>query len=245
MKVKRLLLYTVVFLSAFTLSLYLTFPVERVVKRVFFEKGLYPLKVSFYHFPPRLVVEELPFHGITLKNLVVKPLSFHRFKLESELCGGRLTATLSWPLSTVSYEVKELKLSECPFRFQEVNLEGIVNGRGYFNFEGKHLAGGKGEFELSKVKLKNLSFGIFSFKELALGSGVINYSVTSKDYLRVAGSLKGKDAEVSVKGSISYNPQNPVNSYLSLHFTVKMRTGKLAGRRFNFSVKGNFNSLRF
>ncbi len=245
MKVKRLLLYMVVFLTAFTFSLYLTFPFERVIKKVLFEKGLYPSDVSFYRFPPRLVIGKLPFYSVTLKNLVVRPLSFHRFKLESEFCGGRLTATLSWPLSRVSYEIEELKLSECPFRFQQFSLEGIVNGKGYFNFEGKHLTGGKGGFDLSKVKLKNLNFGIFSFKELSLGDGRIIYSVISKDYLSIAGSLKGRDAEVSVKGNVSYNPRNPVNSYLNLRFAIEMKTGKLAGQRFNFSVKGNLKSLRF
>ena len=245
MKVKRVLLYTLIFLTAFTVSLYFTFPFERVIKRVLFEKGLYPSEVSFRHFPPELFVGELPLKGITLRKLTVKPVSLHRFKIESELCGGRLWATSGWPPGRISFSLKEVRLSECPFRFQQIEAEGRADGKGYLDFSGKHLTGGKGEFTLSGVKVKNLNFGLFSFKELRMGEGRITYSVTSKDYVKINGNLKGKDAEVAVKGSVSYNPQNPENSYVNFQFAVEMKSGKLTGQRFNFTVRGNFNSLRF
>ena len=245
MKVKRVLLLTLVFLASFLFSLYLTFPFDRIAKKILFEKGLRPVNVSFHHFPPELLVGELPLNGIILKKLAVKPLSFNRFMLECELCGGRLDAVFSYPVRELSFKLMEVKLSSCPLDLKQAELNGTVGGAGNLTFKEKHLTGGKGEFELSGVDLKNINFGPFSFKKLNLGDGKIKYTVGPKDYVKLRGELKGKDADLTVKGSVSYNPRKLMNSYVNLVFSLSMKSGKFAGQKFNFTVRGNVNSLRF
>ncbi len=245
MKVKRALLLVLIFLVSFLFSLYLTFPFDRIAKEILFEKGLHPAKVSFHHFPPKLIIGELPYGNVTLKNVSISPVSFSKFKVSSELCGGHLNAVFSYPVKNLTFKLEDLKLSLCPLNLEQADLNGTVEGAGNLTFNEKHLTGGKGEFELSNVNLKDVNFGLFSFKELNLGDGKIKYSVNPKDYVKIRGELKGKDAELAVKGSISYNPQNHMNSYVNLVFSVSMKSGKFAGQKFNFTVRGNINSLRF
>lgn len=245
MKVKRAPFLFLVFFVSFIFSLYFTFPFERIAEKILYEKGFYPVNLSFRHIPPKLFIGELPFKGVTLKNVSISPLSFSRFRLSSELCGGRLSAVFTYPVKELNFKLEGVKLSSCPLTFNQVNLEGNLGGDGSLTFKGKHLTGDKGEFNLYKVKLKDVNLGLFSFKELDLGDGKVEYRVDTKDYVKISGKLKGKDAEVTVNGSLSYNPQNYLNSYINLVFSVSMKRGKFSGQKFNFTVRGNVNSLRF
>ena len=244
MKVKRALLLLSVFTLSFLISLYLTFPFERVAERVLIEKGFYPQKVSFHHFPPRLTIGELPFGGVTLKSVSIEPKGLKRFLVKAELCGGNLQVRTDTSLERVEFTVHGLELSRCPLK-SDFKLSGKLDGKGYLVFRKRQITDGKGEFTLSGVSLKNVSFGIFSFKELDLGEGRINYTVIGKNYLKVSGELNGKDARVEIKGNVSYNPRNYMNSYVNLSVSVSMKTGKLKGQKFRFTVRGSFNSLRF
>ena len=245
MKVKRALFLFLVFFVSFIFSLYFTFPFERFAEKVLYEKGFRPVNLSFRHFPPELFIEELPFKGVTLKNVSISPLSFSKFRLNSELCGGRLSAVFNYPIEELTFKLKGVKLSNCPLILNQAKLDGNLGGEGSLTFKGRYLTGGKGEFKLYRVKLKDVNFGLFSFKELNLGDGKVEYRVDTKDYVKVSGKLKGEDAELTVNGGVNYNPQNYLNSYVNLVFSVSMKSGKFAGRKFNFTVRGNVNSLRF
>lgn len=245
MKVRKTLVLILTFLFSFFLFLYLTFPFDRIAKRVLYDKGFQPEKVSFRRFPPELFIGELPVGSITLKNVVLFPLSFSRFRLNSELCGGRLSAVFSYPVKELTFNLEGIKLSDCPFNFSQAELAGVLGGEGNLTFKKRHLTAGKGRFRLSDLDLKNVNLGLFSLNALNLGNGSVEYTVSAKDYVRLNGSFSGRDAEVTVSGSVSYNPQNYLNSYVNLLFSVKMKGGKFAGKRFSFTVRGNVNSLRF
>ncbi len=244
MKVKRALLLFSVFTLSFLISLYLTFPFEKIAEKVLVEKGFHPQKVSFYHFPPRLTIEELPFSSVTLKSVSIEPKGLKRFLVKAELCGGNLEIRTNTSLERVEFTAHGLEFSRCPLK-SDFKLLGKLDGKGYLVFRKRQLTDGKGEFTLSGVRLKNVRFGIFSFKELDLGEGRVNYSVIGKNYLKVSGELNGKDAQVEIKGNVSYNPKNYMNSYVNLNVSVNMKTGKLKGQKFRFTVRGSFNSLRF
>jgi len=243
-KAKRALILFAVFLVSFSLSLYLTFPFERIVKKALVDRGLNPVGLHFNHFPPEVEIAELPFKGLVLKSVRVKPAGLKSFNAQATLCGGKISAEFNYPLKELKFEVNRLKIEKCPLKLQ-VKLAGNVDGKGSLDFKGKNIVAGKGKFLLSDVHLKDIEFGIFSFKELNLGNGELSYTVSSKNYLSIKGKLNGKDAEVSVKGGLSYNPKNVSSSYLNLKVNVKVKSGKLSGQKFNFTVRGNVNSLRF
>jgi hypothetical protein len=233
------------FVLFFLLSLYLTFPFERIALGVLQEEGIYPKELTFHHFPPEFTAKEVSLNGIKIENIVFKPsLSFKNFKVFGNLCSGKFEVGFNRKLTNANFHLEGVKLDRCPLN-SDVKVKGNLNGSGNLLFEKGLLRGGRGTFNLSGLNLENLNLGLISYKFLNLGSGDINYRVSGKNYLKVFGELSGKDADVSVNGGISVNLRNLNKSYLSFRVSVKLKTGNLKGRRFNFRVQGNPNSLRF
>ncbi len=243
MKVKRTIALTAVFILSLLFSLYLTFPFDRIATKIMVDRGLTPVGVEFRHFPPELLIGELPVGSLTLKNVAVKPVGVKKFSVEGNVCGGKFRLELTNPIGHLTFKLNSLKLENCPLKIP-VGVKGSIDATGNLVLKEKHVVGGKGKAVLLDVLLEDVNFGLFSFKKLDLGEGNIGYAVKSRDYISIKGNLKGKDAEVTVSGGFNYNPSNLLNSYLNLRVTVKLKKGKLAGKEFNFTIRGNVNSLR-
>ena len=226
---------------SFLFFLYLTFPFERIALRTFHRYGLNPANLSFNRLPPCLKVGKLPFGAVTLKNLSAYP-TLSGFKLNGELCSGKFSVETDRHLKSVKFKIESLKIQNCPIR--TAKLKGTVEGNGSLSFKGKNLKGGTGTFFLKGISLSKVNFGLFSFNLLELGSGNFKYKVAGRNYVKVSGELAGSDASVKVKGSVSVNPNRLERSYVNLRVSVKIKSGSLKGKRFNFSLRGNVNSLR-
>ena len=243
MKVKRTIALIVVFILSLLFSLYLTFPFDRIATKILVDRGLSPVGVEFRHFPPELLIGKLPIRGLTLENVAVKPIGVRRFAVEGNICGGKFRLELTNPIGHLTFKLNRLKLENCPLKIP-VKIMGSVDATGNLVLKGKHVVGGKGKAVLSDVLLKDVNFGLFSFKKLDLGEGNIRYAVESRNYISIKGNLKGKDADITASGGFSYNPSNFLNSYLNLRVSVKLKKSKFAGKEFNFTIRGNVNSLR-
>jgi hypothetical protein len=227
---------------SFLFFLYLTFPFEKLALRELHRNGLFPEKVFFSRFPPHFKIRGLHFGKLNLKEVSVYP-SFGGFKFKGKVCSGVFKGETDRKFSRIEFELKSLKVQSCPIG--NINLKGTVEGSGSLSLKGRNVLSGKGSFFFKGFSLSKVNFGLFSFKFLDLGSGSAEYKVSGKNYFKVKGELSGRDAEVKVRGSLSLNPRRFDRSYVNLKVSVKVESGSLKGKRFNFVLRGNVNSLRF
>ena len=241
----RRLFQILLFIFLFLTSLYLTFPFERFALNLLSERGVSVSELSFHHFTPSFTAEELVIGKLDLKDVQLKPSIFlNRFELLAKVCSGSLKVSFDRKLENIRFHIKGVKLESCPVNAQ-LKVKGTLGGDGTLSLKGGNLVKGRGVFNLENVVLSDLNFGIFSYKFLDLGRGEVNYRVSGKNFLRLDGELSGRDADVKLKGDLSVNLKSPDRSYLNLKVFVKVKTGNFRGKSFNFTVRGNLNSLRF
>ena len=239
----RKLTYPLLFLVSFLFFLYINFPFEKFAESLICQRGITAQKVEVNRFPLEVILKgvkkrELPFKIETLK--LTPSLNLKEFKYYCKVCRGEVEGKFTYPPGEVTFNARGIKLNRC----NKGKLEGELYGKGSFKFKSGNLTSGRGELRGSKLKLREFKFGLFQAKLLDLGEFKGSYRTIGKNLVEVKGKGKGKDAYYTVSGSININPKRPLNSYVNLKVSVRVKKEPLKGKRFTFSLRGSLNNLR-
>ena len=236
-----------IFLLSFPVFLYLSLPLERLIEGELCKRGVSYAEISVKRFPPTieikdLKVSQLPF---SIKEVVVSPdlssilAGSKRLKIFLKACGGDGKVELDYPVSDLNFRLESLNVSRC-IKKLPVRVTGLFSATGKLHLEAQKalLKGGRGSFYLKNLKLKELSFGLFSVPGLDLGKLKGTFTVKRENVVSVEAEGKGSDADINVKGYINVNLKNPKKSYVNLRVKVKPKVAPLKGRTFSFRIKG-------
>lgn len=239
------ILYGLLFVLLTLFFTYITFPFERLISRELCSKLSYQA-LSFDRFPPKLTLYglEIPKGSLKVDYLELKPIFLsllkgkREFKFKGALCRGTFNGEASYPVSKVSFNLLDIRLSRCLN-----SVQGSLSGKGELLFKGKNLTGGKGDFVVSNLNLLNLNFGLFKFTSLNLGNLKASYSIERENLIKLKGRSSGNDASLKFKGEVFYRPETPLDSYVNLSVKVKVKREPFNGREFSFSIRGNIRNL--
>jgi len=246
----RKLLYLLLFLFLTLFFLYLTFPFERFVRAELCDRGISYASLKLRRFPLQIELEEVkaPYLPFKVERLTVKPSLLILFKegtpvkFKAYLCGGKIEGWFTYPLRELSYRLCSVVIGRC---VEGGAVDGALSSSGALTFSGRDLIRGVGEFSINDFTLKNLSFGLFSTEKLTFEEVKGTYEVRKKNLVEVEAEGHGKEGSFELKGSLSYNPKEPLSSYASFKIKVKLKKEPFNGKEFNFTVRGNLRELRF
>ncbi len=241
-----------VFVFGLLVSVYLSFPFDRLLERYLcsFDVSYSSLKVK--KLPLEVELSGLRFKSfpVVINRLSVKPdflsliSSEKSFNVDIKACSGKAKATFTYPLKKLAFSIKGVRLKDCVGNVP-VSVGGNLAARGEFLFNPIDLAilKGSGKFSVANLQLGKLDFGLLSIERVDLGTLNGSYKVKRKNYIRISALGKGRDAELNVNGAIEINPKNFANSYVNLKLEIKLLSGKLKGKRFSFRLKGFVRNL--
>jgi hypothetical protein len=238
----RKLLLFLFFILSFSLFLYLTFPLERVI-----ESNLCKEKISFRSLTVRkfpsleVVVEDVKYQAVpfTIKKVIVFPevstiFSDEKlFNVKVEICNGDLEGVISYPLSRVDFEIKKVSLKDCEFHFP-FRMAGILYGKGNLVIEKDSIVSGTGRFKANEISLQELDLSTPFIKDIHLQDVKFKYKVKDKNVV----DLQLHSKNLSINGYVKLNTRDFMRSYLSLKAKLKFN-----GQEFSFKIRGTPDNL--